>query len=140
MALTKLLACSPVLLVDDVVDAADYYRKRLGFDIDGPLSPDSDFVMVNRDQQRLMLKKIVNPRQATPVWTIVDALWDVFFWVEDVDRAYSDILRLGADVRYPPRNHKDGFFAFSVFDIDDHAIAFGTRRAPAETSVNTPRR
>ena len=77
---------SPVLLVADVFETAEYYRDVLGFHFDQIYGQPPSFVIVERDDARLMFRQ---PREGAPQpfnATITPNFpSDVFIWVDDVE-------------------------------------------------------
>ena len=121
----KITASAPVLLVKDVVVAADYFRDRLGFDYDRFWGDPPDFCMVSRDGHTVMLSQAPADAKLVPHWRVVDRMWDVYFWVDDVDAIYAELKGRGATIDYELHLKPYGVKEFGVQDVDDHDIAFG---------------
>ena len=121
----KILAGAPVLLVRDVVAAADYFRDKLGFSYDRLWGDPPDFCMVRRDGHTVMLSQAPADAVLVPHWKVVSQMWDVYFWVDDVDAMYEEMQRRGAIIDYGLGVKPYGVKEFGVQDLDDHDIAFG---------------
>jgi catechol 2,3-dioxygenase-like lactoylglutathione lyase family enzyme len=121
----KITASAPVLLVRDVVAAADYFRDRLGFSYDRLWGNPPDFCMVERDGHAVMLSQAPADARLVPHWKVVHQMWDVYFWVDDVEAMYDEIRRRGATIDYELGMKPYGVKEFGVQDLDDHDIAFG---------------
>jgi hypothetical protein len=73
----KLTASSAVLLVRDVVKAANHYKEAMGFSYERFWGEPPSFVILHRDGMYLMLKEVDDPKHVVPHWTVSDKLWDV---------------------------------------------------------------
>ena len=121
----KILAVAPVLLVRDVVASADYFRDKLGFSYDRLWGDPPNFCMVRRDGHTVMLSQAPAHAALVPHWKVVSQMWDVYFWVDDVDAVYEEMQRRGAIIDYEPGVKPYAVKEFGVRDLDDHDIAFG---------------
>ena len=123
--MAKITSSAPVLLVRDVVAAASYFRDKLGFAYDRLWGDPPDFCMVRRDGQVVMLSQAPAGAKLVPHWQVVDRMWDVYFWVDDVDAIYEELQGRGAIIDYTLGIKPYGVKEFGVQDLDDHDIAFG---------------
>ena len=123
--MSKITAVAPVLLVRDVVAAADYFRDRLGFSYDRLWGHPPDFCMVRRDGHTVMLSQAPPDAALVPHWRVVDKMWDAYFWVDDVDAIYEELRGRGATIDYTLAVKPYGVKEFGVQDLDDHDLAFG---------------
>lgn len=121
----KITASAPVLLVRDVVAAAGYFRDRLGFSYDRFWGDPPDFCMVKRDEHVVMLSQAPPDADLVPHWRVVDKMWDVYFWVDDVDAIYKELTSSGAIIDYELGVKPYGVKEFGIQDLDDHDIGFG---------------
>ena len=118
-------AVAPVLLVRDVVAAANYYRDRLGFTYDHFWGDPPDFCMVRRDGGTVMLSQAPPGARLVPHWKVVHQMWNAYFWVNDVAAVYEEFRRRGAIIDYELSNKPYGVREFGVQDLDGHDLAFG---------------
>jgi catechol 2,3-dioxygenase-like lactoylglutathione lyase family enzyme len=123
--MAQLQSVAPVLLVRDVVAAADYFRDRLGFAYDRFWGEPPDFCMVERDGLTVMLSQAPAGAEIRPHWRVVKQMWDAYFWVEDVEALYAEYQRRGARIDYGLGLKPYGVREFGVQDLDGHDIAFG---------------
>lgn len=123
--MARILSGAPVLLVRDVVAAASYFRDMLGFSYDRFWGEPPDFCMVARDGHVVMLSQAPAGAPLVPHWRVVDQMWDVYFWVDDVDSIYEELRARGATIDYHLGIKPYGVKEFGVQDVDDHDIAFG---------------
>lgn len=121
----KIVGQAGVLLVADVVKAADYYRDKLGFQYDRLWGDPPNFAIVQRDGCSVMLSQVEDAAKVVPNWTVVDKMWDLYFWVDDVDAVYAEMQASGAIIDYTLGVKNYGVKEFGVQDLDDHDIAFG---------------
>ena len=123
--MASILRVAPVLLVRDVVAAADYYRDKLGFAYDRFWGESANFCMVHRDGLTVMLSQVCGGSEIVPNWQVVDKMWDAYFWVDDVESVYQEYQRSGANIDYTLHLKPYGVKEFGVQDIDGHDLAFG---------------
>jgi hypothetical protein len=83
------------------------------------------FVILHRDGMYVMLKQAENPGQVVPHWTVSDKLWNVYFWVSDVDALHAEFVRRGATIDYGLCDQSYGCREFGTQDLDGHDIGFG---------------
>lgn len=121
----KLTASAPILLVKDVVQAANYYRDALGFSYDRFWGEPPVFVILKRDEMYVMLRQADDPAHVVPNWTVAKNLWDIYFWTSDVDALYQELKERGAKIDYELCVQPYDCREFGVQDPDGHDIAFG---------------
>ncbi len=114
-----------VLLVKDVVAAANYYRDKLGFSYTRFWGEPPNFVILERDGYSLMLSQTGDPASIKPHWQVVSQMWNLYFWVDDVEAIYRDFQARGAIIDYTLGMKAYGVKEFGVQDLDGYDIAFG---------------
>jgi len=122
---SKLLASAPVLLVRDVVAAANHYREKMGFAYERFWGNPPGFVILMRDGMSVMLKQADDPKHVVPHWTVSHNLWNIYFWVSDVDALHAEFVKRGAQIDYGLCNQPYGCREFGTQDLDGHDIGFG---------------
>jgi uncharacterized glyoxalase superfamily protein PhnB len=141
----RVTGVAPMFLVDDVVATAEWYRDTLGFNIGDYYSDDHShdeqgndiegsgrevfFVMVERDEHRVMLGKTV--RTGLGVSSNASAKQyssDAYFWCEGVDAIFGQAKAAGAEFVLEPTTQFYGIREFQVRDHDGRVLTFG---APA---------
>jgi hypothetical protein len=60
-----------------------------------------------------------------PHWTVSDKLWNIYFWVSDVDALHAELVGRGARIDYGLGDQPHGCREFGVQDLDGHDIGFG---------------
>jgi uncharacterized glyoxalase superfamily protein PhnB len=125
MPQAKLTASSPVLLVKDVLKAADYYRDKLGFTDVRIYNEPPDFAIVERDGFSVMLAQVEHHVTVTPNWKIQRSTWNIYFRVDDIDAIYEEFQNSGAIIDYTLHTKPYGMREFGVQDLDGHDIAIG---------------
>ena len=123
----KLIGSAPVLLVADVVKAANHYRDQLGFTYDRFWGEPPGFCMVKRDGFILMLAQVPADARLVPHWRVVDKMWNAYFWCDDVEALHAEFVRRGARIDYGLGIKPYGIKEFGIQDLDGHDIAFGQR-------------
>ena len=114
-----------VLLVKDVLAAADYYRQKLGFEFDGFFGEPPSFCILRRDGCFLMLKQAEDPKHVIPHWTVSEKLCNGYFWVNNADALYREFEERGATMDYGPCDQPYGCREFGIQDLDGYDIGFG---------------
>lgn len=120
----RLTAAAPVLLVKDVIRAAEHYRDAMGFSYDRFWGEPPGFVILRRDGMHLMLKQTA-AEHVVPHWKVAAGLWSAYFWVSDADGLHAEFVRRGARIDYGPCDQPYGCREFGTQDIDGHDIGFG---------------
>lgn len=123
----KLLGSAPVLLVADVVKAANYYRDQLGFSYDRFWNEPPDFCMVERDNLVVMLAQAHPGAPLAPHWKIVNCMWNAYFWCDDAEALHDEFVKRGAKIDYGLGIKPYGIKEFGIQDLDGHDIAFGQK-------------
>jgi uncharacterized glyoxalase superfamily protein PhnB len=121
----KLLSSAPVLLVRDVVAAANHYRDTMGFHYERFWGDPPGFVILHRDGMYLMLKQAEDPTHIIPHWTVSHNLWNAYFWVDDANALHAEFVKNGATIDYGPCDQPYGCREFGIQDLDGHDIGFG---------------
>jgi uncharacterized glyoxalase superfamily protein PhnB len=122
---TRLTSSAPVLLVRDVVAAANHYRDALGFAYDRFWGEPPNFVILRRDGLHLMLSRAPSGTVLTPHWQVNRGIWNVYFWVNDVDALFAEFTQRGAKIDYGLGNKPYNVREFGIQDLDGHDIGFG---------------
>jgi hypothetical protein len=125
--MAKLTASAPVLLVRDVVAAADYWRDCVGFQYEGFYGEPPNFCIAHRDGLYLMLAKCDDESQIKPYWQIVNQLWNAYFWVDDAKALFEELTAAGAKIDYGLGMKPYGILEFGIQDLDGHDIGFGEK-------------
>ncbi len=121
----KLKSSAAVLLVKDVISAANYYRDKAGFGYERFWGEPPSFVILHRDGCYLMLKQAEKPEHVIPHWTVSDKMWNVYFWVENVDALHDEMKSRGAIIDYGLCDQPYGCREFGIQDLDNYDIGFG---------------
>jgi len=121
----RLIASAAVLLVQDVVAAANHYRDAMGFAYDRFWGEPPGFVILHRGGMYLILKQARDPRHVVPHRTVSDVDWNVYFWVSNVDALHAEFVRRGARIDYGLCDQPYGCREFAARDIDGYDIGFG---------------
>ena len=120
----RVLAASPILLVADVVKAAEYYADRLGFHAPRMWGDPPTFAIPQREGLSVMLNQ-VGPHAGFRPNATFDGRFDVYFDVDDADALYAEYQASGADIVCAPEDMPYRMREFQVRDLDGHLLAFG---------------
>ena len=123
----KLIGSAPVLLVVDVVKAANYYRDQLGFAYERFWGEPPNFCMVQRDGFIVMLAQAPAGARLVPHWKVAHQMWNAYFWCDDVESLHAEFVKRGAKIDYGLGIKPYGIKEFGIQDLDGHDIAFGQR-------------
>ena len=114
-----------MLFVRDVHAATKHYRDAMGFSFGDIFGEPPSFAILKRDNMYVMVKQIEDHKHIVPRWTISAGLWDMYFWVDDVDALYKEFVERGAKIDYGLCDQPYGCREFGTQDIDGHDIGFG---------------
>ena len=64
----------------------------------------------------VMVKQIDDHRHIIPRWTVSSGLWDMYFWVDDVDMLYKEFVERGAKIDYGLCDQRYGCREFGTQD------------------------
>lgn len=120
----RITVTSPVLLVKDVVASAEYYRDKVGFTITGLYYDPPTFAILERDQSCLFLSETKVPGAITPNWKVNRNIWNIYYYVDDVEAMYQEMIARGAIIDYELCLQPWGTKEFGIQDLDDYDIAF----------------
>ena len=122
---SKIVASAIVLLVADVQVSAAYYRDALGFEFDRFWGEPPGFCMTWRDKHCVMLSQVGNAGDIRPISSVKTDIWDGYFWVDDADALYEEVVAKGAKIKHEPVVKFYGVKEFCVIDPDGYQMAFG---------------
>jgi hypothetical protein len=73
----------------------------------------------------VMIKQIDDHDNIVPRRTISAGLWDMYFWVDDIDALFKEFVERRAKIDYGLCYQPYDFREFGTQDIDGHDIGFG---------------
>jgi hypothetical protein len=123
--MAKFLSSAPVLFVRDVLASAEHYRDTMGFRFDRFYGDPPSFVILGRYGLHVMLKSAPDHSAIIPRRNISPNLWDMYFWVDDVEELYREFQGRAAKIDYELCDQPYGCREFGTQDIDGHDIGFG---------------
>lgn len=121
----RITASAPLLLVRDVVAAANHYRDCLGFHYEHFFGDPPGFCILHRDDHYLMLAQAEDPATVIPLWKVREKTPGAYFWIDDADGLCAEFRAHGATIDYGPCTQPYQVREFGIQDIDGHDIAFG---------------
>ena len=126
---TQLIGIAPQFLVDDLDRAVQYYRDKLGFELD--FKYQSFYAAVARDGLAIHLKcapKFVADREHRKQGEHLDA----YIAVSNIRGLFSELTRRGAQLLRPLEERPWGCLDFSVEDPDGYILCFSEATADPE--------
>ena len=115
----KVIQTRHVLAVKDLKVEADYYKDKLGFDLDFT-APGWEFLSFG--EFKVMLGECADEMTAEATG---NHSWFGHALVENVDEVYQEFIDRGAKILSPIGNRPWGIRDFSVVTPDGHRITFG---------------
>ena len=92
------------------------------------------FVILGRDGLQIMPKSVSDHSAIIARWQNSDNLWDMYFWVDDVEALYQEFRSSGAKIDYELCNQPYGCREFGAQDIDGHDVGFGQNVNPENSN------
>lgn len=127
MPAPDMMRSAAVLQVRDVVEAAAFYRDKLGFETAGFWGEPPCFSIVGRGTVTLFLDQQREPGPAP-----VNQYWAAYVYVDDVEAYAAELRGRGVEILRGPEDMEHGCREFDVRDPDGHIIAFGQDLQPSE--------
>ena len=121
----RLNRSAPVLFVRNVHAATEHYRDAMGFSFSKIWGEPPSFAILRRDDVYVMIKQIEDHNYIVPRSTVSAGLWDMYFWVDDIDALYEEFVERGAKIDYGVCDQPYGCREFGTQDVDGHDIGFG---------------
>jgi predicted enzyme related to lactoylglutathione lyase len=118
-----------VLLVEDVRRATDYYRDALGFDVEQYDRIPDHYGYARRDGCHVHFACFEGVTARPNSEVVPPDMFDAYFWVDDVEHVYADVVERGAEVVHGPVDQGYGLREFRVRDPEGYILAFGQRLA-----------
>ena len=128
--MSKAWNASPVLGVQQVRQAAEYYRDVLGFSLDpddgvfqpSPHEPGGVYAIVKRHGVwvHFQIRRGIAPQAERPAFER-----DVSLYVDDLDSLHADLKQRGARIQSGPQLAPHGIREMVVEDLNGFRLAFG---------------
>ena len=115
----KVVRARHVLAVKDLKTEADYYKEKLGFDLDFVV-PGWEFLSFG--DFKVMLGECADEMTAEETG---NHSWYAHVILENVDEVYEELIERGARILSKMENKPWGIREFSVVTPDGHRIGFG---------------
>jgi uncharacterized glyoxalase superfamily protein PhnB len=118
MRLTKII---PQFVVPDVVQAAEYYIEKLGFQLLGYFLDPPVYAMVERDAVEIHFGK----GDANPGNQFRKVGMDAYIHVDDLDAVHKDLQARGANITEGPVIRVYKMREITVVDLNGYTLVFG---------------
>lgn len=116
----------PVFLVDDVVEAAEFYRDSLGFEVNFIYGEPASYASVSRDDAIINFSLSDPPGRRNSVSATGPGNGvDAYIVVSDVDDVYEEVTHHGASTLGAPQTHEYGMREFIIEDINGYRLTVG---------------
>lgn len=115
---------APYFPVADVAAVGRHYVEVLGFTCEYSAGDPPEFAVYSRSGCPIMLRRVADPRLIRPN-EAQGGTWDVFFWVDDVERLHAELSGQGAHIVYAPTVQPYGMKEFAVRDPAGYVLGFG---------------
>ncbi|HZS03322.1 MAG TPA: VOC family protein [Blastocatellia bacterium] len=126
----QLRSISPLFVVDDVEESAEYYRDKLGFDFEGYWGYPPRLTSVLRDGVEIVLKSGEGEEQQADLYHNPKrkrrqrAVCDAYISVADLDALYSELRSRKAKIVRKPETTEYATREFAVEDCNGYIICF----------------
>jgi len=123
---SNLVSIRPNFIVRDLQASIDFYRERLGFQLDFQGPDDGPFwAGVSRDGIGIMLKAVATdvlpcPNHTRHAWAPADA----HIYSSDPDALFDEFRRRGVSFVKELSFIEDGLWGFQVTDADGYLLVF----------------
>lgn len=121
-AAPQIRGSAPILLVADVVKAADYYAQKRGFVTARMWGEPPAFAIPGRDGFEVMLNRVAKGDAFWPNASYEGRL-DAYFYVSDADARHAEFAAKGANIVCPPSDEPYMKREFQVRDLDGRWLA-----------------
>lgn len=129
----KLESQASVFLVEDVARAVDYYRDALGFDVQLYDRIPEHYGYAQRDRCAVHFACFRGVEARPNSEAVPPDMFDAYFYVDDVDALYAEVLERGAEIVHGPVAQGYGMREFRVRDPHGYILAFGRPALAAQT-------
>jgi catechol 2,3-dioxygenase-like lactoylglutathione lyase family enzyme len=120
-----------VLLVEDVARSTEYYRSKLGFEVERWDVNPEHYGYARRDGCSVHFACFEGASPRPNSEAVPPDMFDLYVYVDDVDALHKELVERGAEVHGPPARQGYGMVDFRVSDPDGHVLAFGRAAALA---------
>lgn len=124
----KLTRLAPVLLVPEIRVEAEYYRDRLGFELEFYGRIPDHYAYASRDGCEIHFAHFDGAPPRPNVEVVPPDMFGIYFRVDDVDAFHEEVTGRGADVILPPTKQGYGMYEIRVRDPYGYVLAFGAAR------------
>lgn len=120
----KLRAIAPQFVVNDVVETAEFYHDKLGFNILGYFADPPVYAMVERDGIEFHFGK-PDKGSIRPNETRRSIGGDAYIWVDNIDALYAELKARNVEIVEELAVQGYGARDFVIRDCNGYRITFG---------------
>gem|GEM_PF-4606079 len=125
-----------MLITASVKRSAEYYRDKLGFEIDfiyeGRIPHQPNYAVVRRDGLEVHFESYEHDEIVEQEPRVKCG---VYFMVDDVDALHEEFVQREGPVGRAPMDQSYGIRDFKVLDLDGYQLLFGSRISWSMTSM-----
>lgn len=121
----KLTGIAPQFVVHDVVETAEFYRDKLGFEILGYFADPPVYAMVRRDSAEIHFGKADGEKIQRNQSVRKGLGSDVYIFVSDVNALYQELLEKGVEITEGPIKRIYDCTEITVKDCNGFQLVFG---------------
>ena len=122
--MAELTGLAPVLLVPDVEAALEHYRDLLGFEVE-PYVRDGVAIYGYASRGACNLHFALSRDGPRPNDQVSPEMFDVYFWVDDVEALHGELVERGADLVHAPTNREYRLREIRVRDLNGYVLGIG---------------
>jgi catechol 2,3-dioxygenase-like lactoylglutathione lyase family enzyme len=126
----RILRQAPILFASNLRASISYWTDKLGFETHGAFGEPPEFAIMERGNAFAMLSQAPQGHRIVPNWQIKEALWNAYFWVDDIQTLFDEVRGRGATIDYGLCDQPYGVREFGVQDPDRQDIGFGQLLKP----------
>ena len=123
--MANLTGLAPVLVVPEVQEALDWYRDKLGFEVENWEPAPATYGYARRDGCTI---HVSHGEPARPNHEVVQPdLFDIYLSTDDVGALHEELEANGADLLHEPIERPWGMLEIRIQDPFGYILAFGQR-------------
>jgi len=115
---TKFISSTPILIVDDIVSAKNFFLDKLGFEVSFEWGQPLGYLGLHKNGVDIHLNSSSNSSREAGKST-------VSILTDEVDNLYKTFVEKGIEIIIKPADRNYGLRDFSIKDIDGNIINFG---------------
>jgi uncharacterized glyoxalase superfamily protein PhnB len=122
----ELRGATPVFLVGDIASTMQWYRAKLGFNVEAiPRHPPHNFAILRKDDVTIFLQQLTDYEKPDHYEAREGGVWDAYLQTNDAHALYDSLKGVpGVKVIQPLRRQPYGQWEFEVRDPNGYVLVF----------------